>query len=152
MVDLVVFAMAEVILFSWIFGMDRGWKELNEGADIRVPHIYRFIIKYITPVMLIAVFLGALLTPVGNEWTAAFSSLFNGDGWSLDNGSIIRQIANTGLREQIAAAQGTPELAALKDRLFYTNMARGILLTAFLGLASLVYLSGVRRLKNQRPV
>ena len=151
-VSLVVFAMAEVILFSWIFGMDRGWKELNEGADIRVPHIYRFIIKYITPVMLIAVFLGALLTPVGNEWTAAFSALFNGDGWTLDNGSIIRQIANTGLREQISAAQGTPELAALKDRLFYTNMARGILLTAFLGLAALVYLSGVRRLKNQRPV
>ena len=70
----------------------------------------------------------------------------------MDNGSILRQLTNAGLREQIAAAQGTPELEALKDRLFYTNMARGILLAAFLGVASLVYLSGVRRLKNQRQV
>jgi SNF family Na+-dependent transporter len=42
--------MFETILFSWIFGMDKGWREITSGADIKVPNIYKFIIKYITPV------------------------------------------------------------------------------------------------------
>lgn len=149
-VSLVVFAMAEVVLFSWIFGMDKGWREINEGADIRVPRIYRFIIRYITPVMLILVFLGSLLTPEGNNWSGAFASLFSGDGWPLDNGSIVRQIANTGLHERIAEATDAGDIKALKDRLFYTNLARTLLTLSFLFIAVLVYLSGVRRLKAQR--
>ncbi|MCB9184382.1 MAG: sodium-dependent transporter [Flavobacteriales bacterium] len=148
-VSLVVFAMAEVILFSWIFGMDKGWREINDGADLRVPRIYRFIIRYITPVMLILVFLGSLLTPEGNNWSAAFASLFSGEGWPLDNGSIVRQIANTGLHERIAQATEAADIKALKDRLFYTNLARTLLTLSFLFIAVLVYLSGVRRLKAQ---
>jgi SNF family Na+-dependent transporter len=44
-VSLVVFALLESILFSWIFGMNKGWREITGGADIKVPLIYRFIIK-----------------------------------------------------------------------------------------------------------
>ncbi len=50
---LVVFAMIEVILFAWIFGMKRAWAEMNAGADIRIPKIFKFIIRFITPVYLI---------------------------------------------------------------------------------------------------
>jgi len=62
---LVLFATVEIILFAWIFGtstelsadgerrrtigMDRAWEEIHRGADMRVPKIYKFIIKYITP-------------------------------------------------------------------------------------------------------
>jgi SNF family Na+-dependent transporter len=49
---LVVFATIEVILFAWVFGMERAWDEIHKGADMRVPKIYRFIIKYITPLFL----------------------------------------------------------------------------------------------------
>jgi NSS family neurotransmitter:Na+ symporter len=48
----VVFAAIEVILFAWVFGMDRAWTELHSGSDIRIPRIYRHIIKYVTPVFL----------------------------------------------------------------------------------------------------
>lgn len=51
----VLFAMIEVILFAWVFGMDRAWSELHSGSDIRIPRIYRFIIKYITPAFLILI-------------------------------------------------------------------------------------------------
>lgn len=51
-VSLVVFAFAEIILFAWIFGIKRGWEEINEGADIWIPGFFRFIIKYITPLIL----------------------------------------------------------------------------------------------------
>ena len=49
---LVIFATIEVILFAWVFGMDRAWDEVHKGADMRIPKIYKFIIKYITPLFL----------------------------------------------------------------------------------------------------
>jgi len=50
---LVLFALIEVILFAWVFGIDRAWKEIHRGAMMDVPGIYKFIIKYITPLFLI---------------------------------------------------------------------------------------------------
>ena len=49
---LVVFATVEIVLFAWVFGMDRAWEEIHHGADMRVPAIYKFIIKYVTPLFL----------------------------------------------------------------------------------------------------
>lgn len=54
-VCLVVFATIEAILFGWVFGMDKAWKELHTGSDIRIPGVYRFIIKYITPLFLLTI-------------------------------------------------------------------------------------------------
>jgi len=54
-VCLVVFATVEVILFGWVFGIDRAWTELHAGSDIRIPRVYRFIIKYVTPLMLLTI-------------------------------------------------------------------------------------------------
>jgi SNF family Na+-dependent transporter len=147
-VALVVFALAETILFSWVFGIDRGWKELMSGSDLNVPTIYKFIIKYITPLLLLLVFLGALFTPLGNEWTVAFQSFFSGGGWPLDNSSIIKTIANTGLHQQLAAATDPAEVNRLQDRLFYTNFARVVLTLTFAGLALLVYIAALRRIRN----
>jgi len=53
---LVLFATIEVILFAWVFGMEGAWSEIHKGADMRVPKIYKFIIKYITPAFLFAIF------------------------------------------------------------------------------------------------
>ncbi|MBN2453183.1 MAG: sodium-dependent transporter [Candidatus Omnitrophica bacterium] len=52
---LVLFATVEVILFAWVFGMEKAWEEIHHGADMRVPGIYKFIIKYITPAFLIVI-------------------------------------------------------------------------------------------------
>lgn len=49
---LVLFGTVEVILFAWVFGMENAWTEIHHGADIRIPDIYKFIIKYITPLFL----------------------------------------------------------------------------------------------------
>lgn len=84
-VSLVIFALFEIILFAWVFGMDRGWKEINSGADIKIPTVFRFIIKYVTPLFLAAVFIGSLPTifenligkniPAENFWYVQFSRL-----------------------------------------------------------------------------
>ena len=49
---LVVFATIEIVLFAWVFGMDRAWEEIHHGADMKVPGAYKFIIKYVTPLFL----------------------------------------------------------------------------------------------------
>ncbi|MCB9169913.1 MAG: sodium-dependent transporter [Flavobacteriales bacterium] len=144
-VSLVVFALAEVVLFAWVLGMDRGWSELNEGADIRVPVIYKYIIKYITPVLLALVFLGSLFTPLDNDWQGAMQGLFTGNGWSLDNSSIIKQITNAGLYAQLHAATDPVTADGIRQRIFFANLARGILTFTFLGLCLLVFFSARRR-------
>jgi SNF family Na+-dependent transporter len=50
---LVIVALSEVIVFAWIYGMDKGWEEINKGADIKIPRIVYYVIKYITPIYLI---------------------------------------------------------------------------------------------------
>lgn len=50
---LVLFATIQTILFVWIFGMEKAWEEIHLGAQIRIPRIYKFIIKYITPLFLL---------------------------------------------------------------------------------------------------
>lgn len=59
-VSLVVFALFEIILFAWIFGMKKGWAEINTGADIKVPIFFKFIIKYVTPILLSWVFINSI--------------------------------------------------------------------------------------------
>lgn len=49
---LVLIALIEIIIFGWIFGIDEGWKEMNEGADIKIPTIFKYVIKYVTPLYL----------------------------------------------------------------------------------------------------
>ncbi|MBK7222709.1 MAG: sodium-dependent transporter [Saprospiraceae bacterium] len=69
-VSLVVFALAEIILFAWVFGMEKGWSEITRGADIHVPGIYKPIIQYITPVFLLSVFVGSIpdiITNISSE-------------------------------------------------------------------------------------
>jgi SNF family Na+-dependent transporter len=52
---LVLFGTIEAILFAWVFGMDKAWLEIHHGADITVPKIYKFIIKYVTPLFLLVI-------------------------------------------------------------------------------------------------
>ena len=50
---LVVFAAIEILLFSYVFGIHKGWEELHQGADLQIPAIYKPIIKWVTPVFLL---------------------------------------------------------------------------------------------------
>jgi SNF family Na+-dependent transporter len=49
---LVVFALIETILFMWVFGADKAWAEMNAGGDFKIPKIFYYIMKYITPLVL----------------------------------------------------------------------------------------------------
>ncbi len=52
---LVLFGTVEAILFGWVFGMDKAWEEIHQGAELQVPKFYKFIIKYVTPLFLLSI-------------------------------------------------------------------------------------------------
>ena len=149
-VSLVVFAMLETILFSWIFGMNKGWREITRGADIKVPNIYKFIIKFVTPVMLIIIFLGSLFKPKDNDWSGNVKSLFSGNGWPLDNGSIIKTIMHSGIKEEIAASSDPVLIEHLQDKMMYLDFARLMLLGLFIFISTLVYFAFLKRRREGR--
>jgi SNF family Na+-dependent transporter len=62
-----VLAMLQVVCFGWIFGIDRGWKELHAGAQIRLWPVFRFVLRYITPLFLVLVF-GAFCVNNLGDW------------------------------------------------------------------------------------
>ncbi|MFZ5832044.1 MAG: sodium-dependent transporter [Planctomycetota bacterium] len=51
-----VLAMFQVFLFVWALGVDRGFQELDRGAEIRIPRFFRFVVMYLTPLYLLAIF------------------------------------------------------------------------------------------------
>ncbi len=88
-VSLVIFALAESIIFSWRFGINKGWDELNRGSDITLPIIFKPIIKFVTPFVILVVFVASLIQPLNNDWKGAISG-----NWEFDPSSIIGKIQN----------------------------------------------------------
>lgn len=195
-VGLVIFALAESILFAWIFGIDKGWEEIKRGADIKLPAIYKPVLKYVTPFLLLVVFVGSLFMPKDNNWDKAFNVK-----WELDDKSLIRKVQNASIKYNrewfakhleaetsgeigsvyinnnkqvvtIIDPQTGKELATKKiemnntvtvmpgqlvkagdtiatgsfiNKIFYTNLARFILLGLFAFIAILVFMASRRR-------
>jgi SNF family Na+-dependent transporter len=52
-----------VMLFAWVIGIDKSWRELHRGALLRVPSFFRGILRYVTPLYLVAIFAILTITP-----------------------------------------------------------------------------------------
>jgi len=129
---LVVFALLETVAFVWVFGIDKAWDEINRGADLKVPIIFKYVMKYITPVFLIVVFFGSMFAPVSGDWIGAFGSLFSGNGWPFDAGSIIGKIAHVGFTDTRWFVDGDP------TKVFIVDMTRILLMLTFVGIAVVI--------------
>jgi SNF family Na+-dependent transporter len=112
---LVVFALGEAFIFSWVFGIEKGWAELNRGADIKIPYIFRYVIKYVTPAFILVIFIGAMIKPDAGDWGAALSGLFSGEGWSLAPDSVIGKILHVGVEDYKWFDAGKPTRAMIED-------------------------------------
>lgn len=112
---LVVFALGEAIIFSWVFGIDKGWEELNRGADIKIPYFFRYIIKYVTPAFILVIFVGAMIKPATPDWGAAISGLVSGQGWSLAPDSVIGKVLHVGVEDYKWFDAGKPTRAMIED-------------------------------------
>ena len=52
---LVFLALFEMVLFFWVFGADKAWHEITRGAHIKVPRVFYYLMKYVTPLFLIVI-------------------------------------------------------------------------------------------------
>lgn len=50
---IVVLAAVQVICFGWVWGMDRGMREAHHGAQLRIPKLFWFVIKWVAPAYLL---------------------------------------------------------------------------------------------------
>ncbi len=56
-VSLPLLGTIEVILFAWVYGIDKGFEEMHKGALLKVPSFFKSILKYVTPACLIGLFI-----------------------------------------------------------------------------------------------
>jgi SNF family Na+-dependent transporter len=130
--SLVLFALGEIIIFAWVFGIDNAWEEITRGADIKIPYFFKYIIKYVTPIFLLAVFIGAIIKPVGGNWNEAFTFLFSGKGWPFAPDSVVGTVFNIGITDTRWFVNGTPTSVFVKDA------TRFLLLLTFLAISAMV--------------
>ena len=64
----------QIIVFGWVWGIDRGFEEMNHGATFPVPRIFRPIIRWVCPVFLLSIFALWLLKEVFGFDLATFQS------------------------------------------------------------------------------
>jgi SNF family Na+-dependent transporter len=132
---LVVFALGESLIFSFIFGIDRGWEEITRGADITIPRVFRFVIRWITPLFILTIFMAAMFKPVDGEWAAAWGALFGGEGWNFAHDSVLGKVLHTGGVDARWIVDGSPTPAMIQD------LTRLLLLLVFAGCALLVWVA-----------
>jgi len=130
---LVVFATAEMIIFAWVFGIENAWGEIRKGADMSIPMVYKFVLKYITPIFLIAVLVGSTLKPATGDWILELTNLFNGDGWNFAADSVVGTILHIGSENLAYFSNGTPTDIFIKD------ISRLLLSILFISLSFLTY-------------
>lgn len=98
---MVSLATAQIIIFAWIIGIDTGLSSAHEGAKIKIPRIYAFIIKYVTPCLLIFI--------LGNWLIDIFSSIIS----QGKNGSSNSYISDLFIKPNPVALQSVAILAGL---------------------------------------
>ncbi|MFU8848157.1 MAG: sodium:calcium symporter [Opitutales bacterium] len=51
-----VLSSIQIIIFGWILGIDKGFALAHEGAAVRIPRAFKFIMKYVSPLFLLVIF------------------------------------------------------------------------------------------------
>lgn len=143
---LVAFAMFESLAFAWVLGIDRGWEEINRGADIKIPILFKYVIKYITPLFLLAVFLSSLVSPLNADWTGAMRRLLSGGGWPLDPGSVVGKVLHLGFVDTRWLVDGKP------TPVFIVDATRILLTVIFVAVAAAIYIAWKRNPRSPNDV
>ncbi|MCX7697492.1 MAG: sodium-dependent transporter [Bacteroidales bacterium] len=147
---LFIFAAFEAVLFAWFFGYKRGWEEIIRGAEIKIPGIYKYIIGFVTPIILIIILIGAIFKPMDNNWVLAFQQLFSGEGWPFAFDSLVGKMMNLELHHELQQASDANMIADIKRRIWLINASRIILLVTFVAIGYLVYRAFKKRKKENR--
>jgi hypothetical protein len=145
-VALVVFGLIETILFAWVFGMEKGWREMHFGARLQVPRAFYYVIKYVTPTFILAILLGTVFQPqIG--WGKVVETIRQGGelpAWEWSGDGLIGRLLHKDLDyevEKLAAHKTSdwPEQKAFFESVrFWRTIDRLVLVLAFVAFMLLV--------------
>lgn len=149
---LVLMAVGESILFSWVFGADKGWAEMMRGADLKVPRFFYYIMKYVTPTLLIVILFASMLEPKAG-WDGYLSAIRSRKplpAWEWSSGSMIGKILHYDLPLR---AEATPTEIAYNGHLrTLRTIDRVLMIGSFVGLCVLVRIAWRRHPRTDREV
>ncbi len=98
---MILAATAQVLLFGWVIGAERGCREANRGADFPLPRFMPFMLRYVTPGFLILV-LGAWAYTKAPAYLEGMSPAFKG-------AEAARSVYRPVIRAQFAGPDLTDE-------------------------------------------
>jgi len=52
---MILAGLGQVIIFGWVIGAERGIREANRGADIKIPKFMWIVLRFVTPIFLMTV-------------------------------------------------------------------------------------------------
>ena len=99
-------AMAQIIYFAWVFGIDRGWKEIHTGAAIQIPPFVKIIMKYVAPAYLLIVFIGFNIQSFASELKNATATVGARVGLATIVALILYLVVVTAMGEKRLRAAG----------------------------------------------
>lgn len=147
---LVVMAVGEAVLFAWIYGVDRGWAEMMRGADLKVPRIFYWIMKYVTPTFLILILFTSIFKPKAG-WDTYISAATTGKPapvWEWAPDGMVGKLLH---RDLVLKPNATPEEATFNHNLKLVRTAdRAVMVLAFLGFAGMVGVAWRNRKAEER--
>ena len=129
---LAVFAFGETILFAWIFGMERGWAEITRGAELKVPRVFYYVIKYVTPAFLGIILVAWVFKPASG-WDKYLFAAMGGDAapaWEWAGDSMIGRL----MHKDIPVPTGDVKPEAIQfnsDLRVARNICRIVLVAVF---------------------
>jgi SNF family Na+-dependent transporter len=147
---LVVFAFVETVLFAWVFGIDRGWAEMSRGAQLVVPRVFYFVIKYVTPVFLFVILLAYTFLPAAG-WKAYLSAPFTGEeppAWEWSGGGMVGKLLHNDLQVSEKASEQEKEFT--EDLKTLRTVDRVVLVGTFLFFCVLVWVAWSKRRREGR--
>jgi len=103
---ILIMAAAQIIAFGWIFGVDRGLAEAHEGAHLRIPPVFRVIIKYVCPLYLGVVLIGFCIQNLAGEIRGVIDSPDAQLAWGLILATMVGLLVITVIGAKRWRAQG----------------------------------------------
>jgi len=103
---LLLFGFLEILIFVWAFGLENAWEEINRGAKIAVPRVFRVVIAWVMPLGLGAILLAwsatELLPALSIEKIAPASRPYVVGSWAMMLGMLAAfwLAVRTGLRRR----------------------------------------------------
>jgi SNF family Na+-dependent transporter len=147
---LVLMAVAESVLFCWVFGVNRGWEEMMRGAELKVPRAFFYIMKFVTPTFLILILVAYIFKPEAG-WDKHLGAWLQGGSapeWKWAGDGMIGKLLHNDLPIKEGATE--KEIEFINDLKLVRTMDRIVMVTVFVGFAGLVSLAWGRRAKRDR--